>query len=365
MSIIGRKKEPAEKGAAASDSPPSALLVRVGAKGQSYPLSRQAVVGRLDSCDIPINDSSVSREHARINQMGDDYSVEDLGSTNGTMVNGQTIRGVVRLKPGDMITFGSVEFRLERDASQGFRFASPRPAETSGGTGVFPLVSEQNGETDPPAQPQVEEDESDHLLNEPPQEDLRPYTAPIKSPAQQAASAIRVPPKPATEPPATIAEPPSEALAEKRAIDQRPLSQPASIVEPPSQTPTEANAVLDEVRSTTARLNDLIEQLTQQADENRAHLKEARTQLTDQQSQQNERVRSLQSALQDVPEQSVPESEIATLRKTLAELSHDPRDIELLVKLGRHTSTITAMVEEHTKLRQIAAGIQEKLSQGD
>lgn len=337
MSIIGKKKEPAEKRGAASDAPPSALLVRVGAKGQPYPLGSQAVVGRLDSCDIPINDSSVSREHARINRMGDDYAVEDLGSTNGTMVNGQTIRGVVRLKPGDMITFGSVEFRLERDASQGFKFASGRP-ETSGGTGVFPIVSEPKVEADAPAQSKVEEDQSDHLLNEAPREDLRPYTAPIQSPAKQAAAVIPAPPVPAAEPPTAIAQ-------------------------SPSQAPAEADGVLDEVRSTTERLNDLVAQLTQQAAESRAQLKEARTQLTDQQSQQNERVQSLQSALQEVPEHSVPESEIAALQGTLAELSHYPRDIELLVKLGRHASTITTMVEAYTKLRQITVGIQERLSQ--
>jgi len=343
MSIIGRKKEAAEKGAAASDAPPSALLVRVGGKGQPYPLGGQAVVGRLDSCDIPINDSSVSREHARINQMGDDYSVEDLGSTNGTMVNGQTIRGVVRLKPGDMITFGSVEFRLERDASQGFKFAAPQRTETSGGTGVFPLVSEpkvseSKVEADAPAQSQAEEDQSDQMLNEAPQEDLRPYTAPIQSPAKQAAAAIPAPPVPAAEPPASIAQ-------------------------SPSQAPTEADGVLDEVRSTSERLNELVAQLMQHAAESRAQLKEARTQLTDQQSQQNERVQSLQSALQDVPEHSVPEAEIAALQGTLAELSHYPRDIELLVKLGRHAATIIAMVAEHTKLRQIAVDIQERLSQ--
>jgi len=340
MSIIGRKKEPAEKGAAASEAPPSALLVRVGAKGQSYPLGSPAVVGRLDSCDIPINDSSVSREHARINQMGDDYSVEDLGSTNGTMVNGQTTRGVVRLKPGDMLTFGSVEFRLERDASQAFKFAAPKRAETSGGTGVFPLVSEPKVESDASAQSPVEEDHSDEMLDEPQQEDLRPYTAPIQSPAKQAASAIPAPPVPAPEPPASIAP-------------------------PPSQAPAEVDGVLDEVRGATERLNELVAQLTQHAAESQAQLKEARTQLTDQQSQQNERVQSLQSALQDVPEQPVPEAEIAALQGTLAELSQYPRDIELLVKLGRHASTITAMMTEYTKLRQICVGIQEKLSQDD
>ncbi len=338
MSIIGRKKEPAEKGAAASDAPPTTLLVRVGAKGQSYPLSSQAVVGRLDSCDIPINDSSVSREHARINQMGDDYAVEDLGSTNGTMVNGQTIRGVVRLKPGDMLTFGSVEFRLERDASQGFRFAAPKRAETSGGTGVFPLVSDPKVEADAPVQSQVEEDQSDQMLDEPQQEDLRPYTAPIKPPTKQSATAIPAPPVPAPEPPASIAQ-------------------------PPSQAPADADGVLDEVRGATDRLNELVAQLTQHAAESQTQLKEARTQLTDHQSHQNERVQSLQSALQDVSEHPVPESEIAALQGTLAELSHYPRDIELLVKLGRHASTITALVTESTKLRQIIVDVQEKLSQ--
>src|ERR671927_342506 len=76
-------------------------------------LANSAVVGRLDSCDLPIDDRSVSREHARFSRLRDTYILEDLGSTNGTLVNGRRINESVILRPGDVVTFGSVEFRYE------------------------------------------------------------------------------------------------------------------------------------------------------------------------------------------------------------------------------------------------------------
>ena len=48
-------------------------------------------IGRLPSCDIPVPDPNVSRKHAEIRPSGDGYVVIDLGSTNGTRVNGATV----------------------------------------------------------------------------------------------------------------------------------------------------------------------------------------------------------------------------------------------------------------------------------
>lgn len=70
-------------------------------------------VGRLPECSITIEDGNVSREHARIKPGANGYVVQDLGSTNGTLVNGQRISGSRMLADGDIISFGSTHVRFE------------------------------------------------------------------------------------------------------------------------------------------------------------------------------------------------------------------------------------------------------------
>src|SRR5438270_13338937 len=89
--------------------PSSATLVRTDDPSQTFQLGNRVVVGRLDSCDITVNDKSVSREHARLSQLPGGYVVEDLGSTNGTLVNGERITEPVILRLGDSVTFGSID----------------------------------------------------------------------------------------------------------------------------------------------------------------------------------------------------------------------------------------------------------------
>lgn len=69
-------------------------------------------IGRLPSCDIPVPDPNVSRKHAEIRPSGDGYVVIDLGSTNGTRVNGATV-GERRLGDGDVIAVGTTRLRFE------------------------------------------------------------------------------------------------------------------------------------------------------------------------------------------------------------------------------------------------------------
>jgi hypothetical protein len=73
----------------------------------------KVTVGRLPECTISINDSNISRNHAEVNAGPSAYVVTDLGSTNGTMVNGVRIDGEQRLRDGDIISFGSTHVRFE------------------------------------------------------------------------------------------------------------------------------------------------------------------------------------------------------------------------------------------------------------
>jgi hypothetical protein len=66
----------------------------------------QLIIGRDVTSNIAIADAEVSRKHARLTFQGGKYVIEDLGSTNGTFVNGQRLSGPVVLKPGDLVALG-------------------------------------------------------------------------------------------------------------------------------------------------------------------------------------------------------------------------------------------------------------------
>lgn len=70
-------------------------------------------VGRMSECTVSLNDQNVSRRHAEIRADGSGFVVADLGSTNGTVVNGSRIRGELKLTDGDIIGFGSTYVRFE------------------------------------------------------------------------------------------------------------------------------------------------------------------------------------------------------------------------------------------------------------
>jgi pSer/pThr/pTyr-binding forkhead associated (FHA) protein len=66
----------------------------------------QLTIGRDSVNEIVINDAEISRRHARLTFQGGKYVLEDLGSTNGTFVNGQRLAGPRVLKAGEVVSFG-------------------------------------------------------------------------------------------------------------------------------------------------------------------------------------------------------------------------------------------------------------------
>lgn len=77
-----------------------------------YFIDERATVGRHEDSDIFLVDPSVSRNHAEIRIEGNAVVLDDLGSTNGTFVNGERIESR-RMAVGDEITFGNTQMRLE------------------------------------------------------------------------------------------------------------------------------------------------------------------------------------------------------------------------------------------------------------
>jgi hypothetical protein len=93
------------------------LRVATGAglrAGAAYDLSEGAVLGRGDGADIRLEDAFASTRHARLVPQGDVIVLEDLGSTNGTYLNGEPLRGPQPLHVGDQIKIGDSEFTFER-----------------------------------------------------------------------------------------------------------------------------------------------------------------------------------------------------------------------------------------------------------
>jgi hypothetical protein len=69
-------------------------------------------IGRDASCDLAIADMTVSRVHARLERTPDGWVLTDLASTNGTRVNGWRVRGQVRVRVGDLVSFGDTQYSL-------------------------------------------------------------------------------------------------------------------------------------------------------------------------------------------------------------------------------------------------------------
>ena len=82
--------------------------------GSAYDLSEGALLGRGDGADIRLEDAFASTRHARLVPQGDVIVLEDLGSTNGTYLNGEPLRGPQPLHVGDQIKIGDSEFTFER-----------------------------------------------------------------------------------------------------------------------------------------------------------------------------------------------------------------------------------------------------------
>lgn len=116
------------------------LLSAIGEQSAELTSGRVLVVGRAVTSDLPIYDPTVSRKHAELSLTPSGVRVNDLGSSNGTFVNGTRITDAV-VGDGDVVTFGKVPFNVVEVTppkpvaaspkdSGGFAFAPPPPEAT-------------------------------------------------------------------------------------------------------------------------------------------------------------------------------------------------------------------------------------------
>ncbi len=80
--------------------------------GERIPLLALSSIGRGQENDVTLDDSFLSADHARLSWNGRGWVLEDLNSTNGTRLNGKSVRKAMAVKAGDMIEFGRVKVKL-------------------------------------------------------------------------------------------------------------------------------------------------------------------------------------------------------------------------------------------------------------
>ena len=159
------------------------LIVRRGPQpNQSYELNKDIVtLGRDITNDIVINDPEVSRHHMRLTRGAGGFTVEDLGSTNGTFVNGQRLTGARPLRPGDMVGLGeTVTLAYEMSA---VARPAPKPGSMTGRHGRQSGAA--RGAQQYPAQPQPQQPQYSYHRPSSSRSSTRSAVSPIKQPQPQ------------------------------------------------------------------------------------------------------------------------------------------------------------------------------------
>ncbi len=109
-----RVREDAGPGLMAAMHPRLEVIAALGHEpGTTFDLTEGATMGRSDHAEIRVDDPFASSAHARVFARGDFMHVEDMGSTNGTYLNGRELRGPERLKVADVIRIGDSEYRYQ------------------------------------------------------------------------------------------------------------------------------------------------------------------------------------------------------------------------------------------------------------
>ncbi len=131
---------------------PIELIVHVGERTRRHTLAPgESMIGSSADCAVRILDPTVSRRHARLNVDGENVTVEDVGSRNGTRIGGRTITGRVSLEGGIVLSFGGVTALVERvdeDDLEPALLLQPSSAPTVA-TDVFDLADSVTASVEP------------------------------------------------------------------------------------------------------------------------------------------------------------------------------------------------------------------------
>ncbi len=133
------------------------------------------VIGRdLDTCDFVIEDSTVSRKHARLQRTADGIFLKNLSKVNPTLVNDQEQSGLVLLKEGDRVQVGNTIFLFSEEEVPEVGSAAPKAKKKGGYDDIFGEVEEPESEP-APAEPEPVVEEAPQLPPTPPRPETTAY----------------------------------------------------------------------------------------------------------------------------------------------------------------------------------------------
>jgi pSer/pThr/pTyr-binding forkhead associated (FHA) protein len=158
--------------------------------GLVFALSKPILtIGRSSDCDLVINDASISRQHVQIIRQEMGWYVQDLGSRNGTAINGQRLSAPLRLEDGDTLTVGDISLRYLAANPAVENAASESTAPEEPITETLPAASEQ---------PAAEE-----MTTATPTRALPPKTPTVPLRGRETPRPLRLPTRPLAPPPGT------------------------------------------------------------------------------------------------------------------------------------------------------------------
>ncbi|MGI8826863.1 MAG: FHA domain-containing protein [Chloroflexota bacterium] len=295
---------------------------------EAFTLGNRAVIGRLDTCDLPVDDKSVSREHARLSRLRDGYVVEDLGSTNGTLVNGRRISEAVLLRAGDVLTIGSVDFRFEQEA--------PPPVEILAGAMLSTSEPSRGHTSEGHAEPQLLDGTSVHAdvpvvvdsaSRRTPDTDI-PFddgSSIDTAPRQEADTAAQPNVRPTSTAPEDQQAQPGSNAAETRA--------------------EEAVALVETLRDV---MRDLFQRL-ENTERERSNFEEVRREAEDGRNLRRNILQALESGLAS----SGSSDETSPLNDLLDSLIANPRDVEVLLNVAQRATAIREALDDAARQRGV------------
>jgi len=348
---------------------------------------------RQQGSDIVIHDTNVSREHARIEVQGDRVTIEDTNSSNGTIVNDERIDGRQELRPGDVIRIGDAVFVFEKEELED-EVAPPEgstmaidldsPMTSLGGAPelVPPgLISGHLGPLTPPP-PMMDPRQTslaDTFLVSEPELSKPPTPAPAEPPPPSApvsSPQASEPPPPSVAPAASAPPGPShsEAVASsvRAAFESTP---PHASGASAARRPASSGGGTDSLEALRRELNDVGGDLVAFAGtlNGLAERVERLEQALDAASGDLDRVaeavrgpdatvlRELQGILDEI-ERDTDTPSLDEAMRVLGQLSAQPRDIELLLRLSQQAGAIESALRIHGRLVAVAPRVRASLA---
>lgn len=375
---------PATTGGGSSTNAPALLRVEQGSVDEeAISLDRPiTIIGRRQGSDVVIHDTNVSRMHAQIRRDGGRLTIEDAGSSNGTLVNDVRIEQPHDLLAGDVIRIGDAVFVVEIDApsvnltpdlppegsTMAIEFDSPMTS-----LGGMPEFSPPPSMGMPPLQPspltpppQIMSESnhtalSDSLMYE---EDLSMpnLPEPIAAPPPPAAAAAAVAPAPEPEPayvaPAAAPYVPTPSASSAPHSPAGGSGSTASTLAALRQELTEVGQDLTTFSGTLGGLADRVERLERALDAATSDLASVADAIRGPDAAV---LTELQGILADI-EKTGDGSKLDDAVLVLEQLSAQPRDIELLLKLSQQAGAIESALRIHGRLVAAAPRLQATLA---